>query len=77
LITITRYRARRLRAISRLRVLGITQRVAIPPLVLRAEGVQLRAQYRYHELAVEYVDPGNYSQESKGRRTCRFARPAS
>jgi hypothetical protein len=29
---------------------------------LRAEGAQLRAQYRYHDLAVEYVDPGNYSQ---------------
>jgi hypothetical protein len=42
--------------------LGISQRSAIPPLVLRTEGQQLRAQYRYHDLAVEYTEPGNFSQ---------------
>src|SRR5438874_924963 len=39
-------------------VLGITHRGAIPPLILHAEGQQLRAQYRYHDLAIEYVEPG-------------------
>jgi hypothetical protein len=43
-------------------VLGITQRGAIPPLVLRSEGLHLRAQYRYHDLAVEFTQPGNFSQ---------------
>src|SRR5258708_992881 len=37
-------------------VLGITHRGAIPPLVLHAESQQLRAQYRYHGLAIEYVE---------------------
>jgi hypothetical protein len=32
----------------------------IPPLVLHAEGQQLRAQYLYHDLAVEYVEPGSH-----------------
>jgi hypothetical protein len=56
LITITRHAARRLRAMFRRSVLGITHRGAIPPLVLHAEGQQLRAQYRYHGLAIEYVE---------------------
>jgi hypothetical protein len=43
-------------------VLGITQRAAIPPLVLRSEGLHLWAQYRHHGLAVEYTEPGNFSQ---------------
>jgi hypothetical protein len=42
-------------------VLGITRRGAIPPLVLRYEGMHLRAQYRYHDLAIEFTQPGNFS----------------
>src|SRR3954453_3411181 len=57
LITITRHAARRLRAMFRRSVLGITHRGALPPLVLHAEAQQLRAQYRYHDLAIEYVEP--------------------
>ena len=34
----------------------------IPPLVLHAEGTHLRAQYRYHDLAVEYVADGCHRQ---------------
>jgi hypothetical protein len=58
LITITRRTARRLRAVFRRHVLGIAHKGPIPPLVLHAEARQLRAQYRYAELAVEYVEPG-------------------
>jgi hypothetical protein len=58
LITITRQRARRLRAVFRRRVLGIHHRGTIPPLVLHAEGARLRAQHLYQHLAVEYVEPG-------------------
>jgi hypothetical protein len=43
-------------------VLGITQSGATPPLVLSSEGLHLRAQYRYHDLAVEFTQPGNFSQ---------------
>ena len=58
MITITRQRARRLRAVFRRRVLGIGHRGEIPPLVLHAEGARLRAQHLYQHLAVEYVEPG-------------------
>jgi hypothetical protein len=62
LITITRHTARRLRAVFRRSVLGITHEGPIPPLVLHAEARQLRAQYRYGHLAVEYVEPGGPRQ---------------
>ena len=58
-ITITRHLARRLHAVLRRSVLGISQRGLIPPLVLHAEGQHLRAQFRYHDLAVEHVAPGS------------------
>jgi hypothetical protein len=47
MIALTRHQARRLRAVFRRSVLAISHRGIIPPLVLRAEGMQLRAQYRY------------------------------
>ncbi|WP_406696358.1 hypothetical protein V5E97_35735 [Singulisphaera sp. Ch08] len=53
MITITRHQGRRLRGVFRRHVLGITHRGSIPPLVLHAEGTQLRAQYRYTALAIE------------------------
>jgi hypothetical protein len=34
----------------------------IPPLVLHAENQHLRAQYRYHDPAVENVAPGCHRQ---------------
>jgi hypothetical protein len=58
MITITRRQARRLRGVFRRHVLGIAHRGTIPPLVLRAGGTQLRAQYRYATLAIEHVEPG-------------------
>jgi hypothetical protein len=58
MITITRRQARRLRGVFRRHVLGIAHRGTIPPLVLRAGGTQLRAQYRYGALAIEHVEPG-------------------
>jgi hypothetical protein len=60
LITITRHAARRLRAMLRRSVLGITHRGALPPLVLHAESQQLWAQYRYRGLAVEYVEANGH-----------------
>ena len=61
MITITRRQARRLRGVFRRSVLGISHRGIIAPLVLRAEGTQLRAHYRYSAtLAVEHVEPGSY-----------------
>jgi hypothetical protein len=60
MITLTRNQVRRLRVAFRRSALGITNRGLIPPLVLRAEGAQLRAQYQYRELAVEHVQPGSY-----------------
>jgi hypothetical protein len=62
LITIGRHEARRLRAVFRRSVLGISHKGQIPPLVLYAENQQLRVQYRYHDLAVEYVAPGGHRQ---------------
>jgi hypothetical protein len=60
MITISRRQVRHLRAVFRRSVLGIGHRGSIPPLVLRAEGTQLRAQYRYSALAVEHVELGSY-----------------
>ena len=62
MITIDRRLARRLRVAFRRHVLGISRKGPIPPLVLHAEGRQLRAQYRYAELAVAYVEPGGPRQ---------------
>src|SRR6185312_15247146 len=60
MITITRCQARRLRAVFRRHVLGISHRGSIPPLVFRAENTQLRAQYRYAALAIEHVEEGDF-----------------
>jgi hypothetical protein len=59
MITLTRSQVRRLRSVFRRSALGITHRGIIPPLVLRADGAQLRAHYRYRDLAVECVEPGH------------------
>jgi hypothetical protein len=59
MITLTRSQVRRLRSVFRRSALGITHRGIIPPLVLRADGAQLRAHYRYRDLAVEHVEPGH------------------
>ena len=64
LITITRCKARLLRAVFRRAILGIRHRSSIPPLVLHTEGTHLRAQYLYDSLAVEYVEPGQLSRHS-------------
>ncbi|SIO11089.1 hypothetical protein SAMN05444166_2502 [Singulisphaera sp. GP187] len=53
MITITRHQVRRLRGVFRRHVLGITHRGSIPPMVLCADGTQLRAQYQYATLAIE------------------------
>jgi hypothetical protein len=58
MIMLARRQARRLRGLFRRSVLGIAHRGPIPPLVLRAEGTQLRAHHRYATLAVEHVAPG-------------------
>jgi hypothetical protein len=60
MITLTRSQVRRLRSVFRRSTLGIHHKGAIPPLVLRADGGQLRAHYRYRDLAIEYVEPGTY-----------------
>ena len=60
MITLTRSQVRRLRQVFRRSILGISHKAAIPPLVLRAEGAQLRAQHRYRDLAVEHAEPGSY-----------------
>jgi hypothetical protein len=60
MITLTRNQVRRLRVAFRRSALGITNRGMIPPLVLRAEGTQLRAQYRYRDLAIEHIELGSY-----------------
>src|SRR5207249_768602 len=51
MLTLTRRQARCLRGVFRRHTLGITSRGAVPPLVLRTEDGQLRAQYRYDALA--------------------------
>ena len=60
MITITHQTVRRLRAVLRRSILGISHRGVIPPLVLHAEGMQLRANYRYAHLAVEFEMPGSF-----------------
>ena len=60
MITLTRNQVRRLRVAFRRSALGINHRGIVSPLVLRAEGAQLRAQYRYRDLAVDHVEPGSY-----------------
>ncbi len=60
MITLTRNQVRRLRSVFRRSILGINQRGPIPPLVLHAEGGQLRAQHRYRDLTVEHAEPGSY-----------------
>jgi hypothetical protein len=57
MITLLRRQARRLRGVFRRSVLGISPRGTIPPLIVRAGGSQLRAQYRYAGLAVEHTAP--------------------
>ena len=57
MITITRRTARRLRAVLRRSVLGISRKGTILPLMLKAENQQLRVQLPYHDLAVEYLEP--------------------
>jgi hypothetical protein len=56
-ITLTRRTARCLRGVLRRSALGLPRTGPIAPLVLRADGRQLRAQYRYDGLAVEHVSP--------------------
>ena len=56
MITLTRSQVRRLRSVFRRSTLGIRHKGAIPPLVLRADGGQLRAHYRYRDLAAGQGD---------------------
>ena len=56
----TRNQVRRLRWVFRRSILGINQRGPIPPLVLHAEGGQLRAHHRYRDRTVEHAEPGGY-----------------
>jgi hypothetical protein len=60
MITLTRSQVRRLRSVFRRSALGIYHKGIIPPLVLRTDGAQLRAQYRYRDLAVEFTESGSY-----------------
>jgi hypothetical protein len=60
LITLTRNQVRRLRVAFRRAALGIKHRGIIVPLVLRAEGPQLRAQHRYSDLAIEHIISGRF-----------------
>ena len=62
LITISRHKARLLRSVFRRAVLGIRHKGTIPPLVVHAEGVHLRARFQYGGLAVEYVESGHHRQ---------------
>jgi hypothetical protein len=54
-ITLTRRQAHALRGVFRRSALGLIRRSPVPRLVLRAEGRQLRAVYRYGSIAVEHV----------------------
>jgi hypothetical protein len=60
MITLTRSLVRRLRVAFRRAALGIAHRGIVSEFVLRAEGAQLRAQHRYCDQAVEYVEAGSY-----------------
>jgi hypothetical protein len=58
MITLSRRQARRLRAVFRRSVLGITNRGHVPPLVLRADpGAGLRVRHHQPHLAVECLLP--------------------
>ena len=57
MMTITRRQARSLRGIFRRSTLGIAHRGLLPPLLLNADGEQVRVQYRSADLAVEQVIP--------------------
>jgi hypothetical protein len=62
MVTLTRRQARGLRSVLRRARLGIPHRGPVPPLLIRADGTQLRARHRYAGLAVEYAtggDPGH------------------
>ena len=71
MITLTRRQARCLRGVFRRSVLGIAHRGPVPPLVLRAGGAQLRAQYRYAGLAVEHADRRTSAAAGGGRPAAR------
>ena len=58
MIRLTRRQARRLRAVLRRSVLGIGHRGPVPPLVLRAVGTDVRAEYRHDTLAIAHVESG-------------------
>jgi hypothetical protein len=64
MITLTRSQVRRLRSVFRRSTLGIAHRGIVSELVLRTEGGQLRAQHRYCDLAVDYVEPGDHRPAS-------------
>jgi hypothetical protein len=64
MINLTRSQVRRLRSAFRRSALGIAHRGIVPELVLRAEGGQVRAQHRYCDLGVEYVEAGGSQPES-------------
>jgi hypothetical protein len=64
MIALTRRQARGLRGLLRRAALGPPARGPAPPLVLRAGGAQLRAQYRYAGLAVEHTLDGNFPAEA-------------
>jgi hypothetical protein len=55
MLTLTRRQARCLRSVFRRSALGLIQRGPVPLLLLRAEGRQLRAHYRYGALAIEHA----------------------
>ena len=57
MITITRRQVRSLRGVFRRSTLGIAHRGPLPPLLLVADGEQVRVQYRSADLAVEWVIP--------------------
>src|SRR5260370_13419245 len=58
MITLTRRQAHRLRGVFRRHMLGIAHRREIAPLVFRADGTQVCAEYRYNGLAVTHVESG-------------------
>jgi hypothetical protein len=60
MIEITRRRARSLRAVFRRSALGIAHRGPVPPLMFLAQDGQPRARYRYGDLAVSCVFPGDH-----------------
>jgi hypothetical protein len=59
MVTLTRRQARCLRGVLRRARLAIAHRGPVPPLLLHADGPQLRAQHRYAVLAIEYATGGD------------------